>query len=58
MSTVTPTGIQRLVTAESLLENHPEQRCELVQGEIKLISPAGSEHGAIVGRLTVRSAFA
>jgi Uma2 family endonuclease len=54
MSTATPTEPKQLVTAESLLENHPQQRCELIQGEIRLMSPAGSERGSIVGRLTVR----
>ena len=48
MSTVTPAEVQKLVTAESLLENHPKQRCELIQGEIRLLSPAGSEHGWVV----------
>jgi Uma2 family endonuclease len=48
MSTVTPAEPKQLVTAESLLENHPKQRCELIQGEIRLMSPAGSEHGWVV----------
>jgi len=54
MSTATPPKVRQLATAESLLENHPQQRCELIDGEVRLMSPAGSEHGSIVGRLTVR----
>lgn len=48
MSTVTPPEVQKLVTAESLFENHPKQRCELIKGEVHLMSPAGSEHGWVV----------
>ncbi|MDA0807491.1 MAG: Uma2 family endonuclease [Planctomycetota bacterium] len=48
MSTATPTEPKQLVTAESLLENHLQQRCELIQGEIRRMSPAGSEHGWVV----------
>lgn len=48
MSSVTPAEPKQLVTAESLLENHPKQRCELIQGKIRLMSPAGSEHGWVV----------
>ncbi|NQV26001.1 MAG: Uma2 family endonuclease [Rhodopirellula sp.] len=48
MSTATPPEVQKLVTAVSLFENHPKQRCELIKGEIHLMSPAGSEHGWVV----------
>jgi Uma2 family endonuclease len=48
MSTATPPEVQKLVTAESLFENHPKQRCELIKGEIHLMSPAGSEPGWVV----------
>ncbi len=54
MSTATPPEVRQLATAESLLKNHPQQRCELIEGKVRLMSPAGSEHGSIVGRLTVR----
>ena len=37
-----------LVTADELLQSYSGQRCELVRGEVRLMSPAGSEHGAIV----------
>lgn len=52
MSTVTPAEPKQLMTAESLLANHPKQRCELVQGEIRLMSPAGSEHGWVIVNVT------
>lgn len=40
-----------LVTADELLESYSGQRCELVRGEVRLKSPAGSEHGNIVNNV-------
>ncbi|MBI1309995.1 Uma2 family endonuclease [bacterium] len=39
------------VTADELLQNYANQRCELVRGELRLMSPAGSEHGFIVNNV-------
>ena len=46
--------IQNITTAEQLLAAGDIGRCELVRGELVMMSPAGSEHGRIVARLTVR----
>ncbi|HZL33735.1 MAG TPA: Uma2 family endonuclease [Tepidisphaeraceae bacterium] len=43
--------LQTLVTAEQLLEMGDIGRCELIQGEIKMMAPAGADHGAIANRL-------
>lgn len=45
--------ISQLITADELLENHRDERCELVRGELRTMSPAGSDHGRFVGNLTV-----
>ena len=52
MSTTTP-----LMTADELLRmSNDGFRYELIEGRLKKMSPAGSEHGAIIGRLTKRLA--
>jgi Uma2 family endonuclease len=44
----------KLVTADELFA-HPEWgRCELVRGKVKLMSPAGGQHGDIVFKITLR----
>jgi Uma2 family endonuclease len=43
----------QLITADELLEKHRAERCELVRGELRTMSPAGSEHGAIVVNVTL-----
>lgn len=45
----------KLMTADELfVMPHDGFRYELVKGELKKMSPAGSEHGVIIGRLTAR----
>jgi Uma2 family endonuclease len=48
MSTAT-----KITTAQQLLAAPDLGRCELVQGELVMMSPAGFEHGRIVIRITV-----
>jgi Uma2 family endonuclease len=43
-----------ITTAEQLLEAPGLGRCELLGGELVMMSPAGFEHGRIVNRLSVR----
>jgi Uma2 family endonuclease len=47
MSITTP------VTADQLLALHAHDRCELIAGEVRMMSPAGWKHGYIVQRLTL-----
>ncbi|HZL33734.1 MAG TPA: Uma2 family endonuclease [Tepidisphaeraceae bacterium] len=46
--------LQTAITAEQLLEMGDIGRCELIEGEIKMMAPAGAEHGRIIVRLTSR----
>ncbi|MHC4848262.1 MAG: Uma2 family endonuclease [Planctomycetota bacterium] len=39
-------------TADQLLQAGDIGRCELVRGQLRMMNPAGSEHGRIVGKLT------
>ena len=39
------------MTAEQLIALNPSGRCELVEGELRMMSPSGWKHGDIVGRL-------
>src|SRR3989304_4716061 len=41
------------VSAEELFQTPNLGRCELVRGELIMMSPAGSQHGWIIGKLTV-----
>jgi Uma2 family endonuclease len=51
-------AVQEIATAEQLLHAPELGRCELVRGELILMSPAGYEHGVIAGRIhTLLSAF-
>ncbi len=45
----------QLVTADELLSMPKDGfRYELVKGELRKMSPSGSEHGVIIGKITVR----
>ena len=41
------------ITAEELFGNHPRERCELVRGELHILSPAGGEHGWVVLKVSI-----
>jgi Uma2 family endonuclease len=43
--------IQDITTARGLLEASDLGRCELLRGELVMMTPAGFEHGAIAGNL-------
>ena len=46
------TTAEQITTAEQLLRNPGLGRCELVRGELILMTPAGFEHGRIVVNVT------
>jgi Uma2 family endonuclease len=43
--------VQEITTAAQLFETPGLGRCELVQGELVLMSPSGYEHGVVTGRI-------
>jgi Uma2 family endonuclease len=43
----------RTMTADELLCKPPKERCELVRGELRMMSPANSRHGWVVVNVTV-----
>ena len=45
---------QTITTAQQLLEAEGLGRCELVRGELAMMSPAGFEHGRLIGRIGAR----
>jgi Uma2 family endonuclease len=47
------TTVQHLISAAELFQMPNLGRCELVRGELIMMSPAGAEHGRIVGNLTI-----
>lgn len=47
------TAIDQITTAEQLLKAPGLGRCELLRGELIMISPAGFEHGCIIANITV-----
>jgi len=44
---------EQVTTADQLLHTPGLGRCELLRGELIMMSPAGSEHGHIVANITV-----
>lgn len=48
MATTTP-----ITTADQLFQATDLERCELVRGELVMMTPAGFEHGRITGRITI-----
>ncbi len=46
--------VQHITTADELLQAPGLGRCELVRGELMMMSPAGFEHGRIVSRINAR----
>jgi Uma2 family endonuclease len=48
VSTITPT-----ISADELRRNPPQGRCELVRGELRMMSPSNSRHGWVVVNVTV-----
>lgn len=45
--------VERVTTAEQLWKTPGLGRCELVRGELVMMSPAGEEHGGIIVNVTV-----
>jgi Uma2 family endonuclease len=43
--------VAHIVTAEELLQMGGDQRRELVKGELRMMAPAGFDHGAIIANL-------
>ena len=44
---------EQITTAEQLLQAHDLGRCELLRGDLVMMSPGGSEHGSIIVNITV-----
>jgi len=47
---------RELMTAQQLIETPGLGRCELIRGELVMMTPAGYEHGLIAGRIHLRLA--
>lgn len=45
-----------ITTADELYQMPDDCRCELVRGELRTMTPAGSEHGRVTARITWRLA--
>jgi len=48
--------VPRITTAEELLETPDLGRCEMIRGELIMMSPAGFNHGRVVSRIGSRVA--
>ncbi|WP_442482811.1 Uma2 family endonuclease [Aeoliella sp. SH292] len=48
---IKPTAEPQLVTADELLRDYHGQRCELIEGRVKLMSPTGFGHGSFERRI-------
>src|SRR5215207_5016521 len=46
-----PTPATKLISAEELLSMGDIGRCELIYGELVMMSPAGAEHGVVAVRI-------
>lgn len=44
--------IGQLVTADDLLRMPQDERCELIAGEVVMMTPAGYQHNTTMGRIT------
>jgi Uma2 family endonuclease len=51
MSTVELDADVALVTAEELLRDYGDQRCDLIDGKVRSMAPCGGEHGALASDL-------
>jgi Uma2 family endonuclease len=49
--------VQEITTAAQLIDAPDLGRCELVQGELVMMSPSGYEHGVVAGRIHTRLAM-
>lgn len=49
-------AVETLVTAAELLEKHPAFACELEEGRIVRVSPAGWKHGKVLARIIAKVA--
>jgi Uma2 family endonuclease len=47
------TATEHITTADQLLQAADLGRCELVRGELVMMSPAGAEHGSIIVNITI-----
>jgi Uma2 family endonuclease len=54
LDTIWPMSIAaHLMTARDLYKHPPDERCELVRGELSMMSPSGAEHGGITINLSL-----
>jgi Uma2 family endonuclease len=43
--------VSKITTARQLLQSPDPGRCELIEGELRMMSPAGFEHGRVVNNI-------
>lgn len=51
------TAAPLLVTADELATEYRQQRCELVEGKVRLMSPAGFGHGTLAARIATALSY-